>query len=555
MSVAIVGSGLAGFTAYQTLRRGGLAPEEIAVFGTDADPAAAWRRRAEAIRQREMRSESDGHCLATTWPGLAVRTARRRRSPAPLVASLFDRYHPSVDDFLSHVAELRERSGWERSVRRARVERVRAVDGGFELDGHGVFRHVLLALGHPGLNVPEELRDDPRVVHSYEPHDYESSVTVVGAGLAAATEWLNALAAGAEVVSVRRREPLRLPLNVPREYFSARGLAPFHRLGAGERTARLRVLLAPSYPPGRRFDEPLARAAAGGAVPRRGVGERQPPGDLRDRLRARLRGRSAARRARRRARARDGRRLDRARSRRDRAGADRRDADARARRRARAMGVPRGRHARRRPVRRPCLPPEDQRMSYTLRGRLESRLAALLPVVVAACVLALVEHRWWPVEAVGLMLGIGLALDLQVYHRLLPYQPGWAALPLGALELGVLLGCMRLAGIAAPLGQAVALFAGGWLVAQLLGHAGFPLLRLGYAEEGGELGRLGTVDGARSRRRARGRRRDRVRAAAAGRASRRGRPPGAARDHAARSARRALRVPSFAAASSSARTA
>ena len=264
MSVAVVGSGLAGFTAYQTLRRGGLSPEEIAVFGTDEDPAAAWRRRAEAIRQRSMRSESDGHCRATSWPGLALRSARRRRSPAPLVASLFDRYHPSVDDFLSHVAMLRERSGWERSVRRARIERVRAVDGGFELDGHGVFRHVLLAPGHPGLHVPAELRDDPRVVHSYEPHAYESSVTVVGAGLAAATEWLNALAAGAEVVSVRRREPVRRPLNVPREYFSARGLAPFQQLASEERVGRLRALLAPSYPPGRAFDEPLARAGAEG---------------------------------------------------------------------------------------------------------------------------------------------------------------------------------------------------------------------------------------------------------------------------------------------------
>ncbi len=130
-------------------------------------------------------------------------------------------------------------------------------------------------------------------------------------------------------------------------------------------------------------------------------------------------------------------------------------------------------------------------MSYTLRGRIESRLAALLPVVVAACALAVAEHRWWPVEAVGLMIGVGLALDLQAYHRLLPYQPGWAALPLGLLELGALLGFMRLAGVAAPLGQAVALFAGGWLVAQVLGHAGFPLLRLGYAEDGGELGRFG----------------------------------------------------------------
>ena len=264
MSVAIVGSGLAGFTAYQTLRRGGLAPEEIAVFGPELDPAAAWRRRAEAIRQREMRSESDGHCLPTSFPGLAVRAAVRRRSPGPLVASLADRYHPTVDDFLGHVRELRERSGWERSVRPLRVERVAAVDGGFELDGHGSFRHVLLAPGQPGLNVPEDLRGDPRVVHSYEPHEYAPTVTVVGAGLAAATEWLNALAAGSEVVSVRRREPVRRPLNVPREYFSRRGLAPFHRLGPEERAARLRTLLAPSYPPGSRFDEPLGQAAAEG---------------------------------------------------------------------------------------------------------------------------------------------------------------------------------------------------------------------------------------------------------------------------------------------------
>jgi cation diffusion facilitator CzcD-associated flavoprotein CzcO len=264
MSVAVVGSGLAGFTAYQTLRHGGLEPGEIGVFGTDADPAAVWRRRAEAIRQREMRSESDGHCLATSFPGLAVRASWRRRSPVPLVSSVLDRYHPTVEEFLSHVEELRERSGWDRSVRAGRVERIRAVDGGFELDRHGTFRHVLVAPGYPGLNVPEELRSDPRVVHSYEPHEYASTVTVVGAGLAAATEWLNALEAGSEVVSVRRREPIRRPLNVPREYFSQLGLAPFHRLGAEERTARLRTLLAPSYPPGRRFDEPLARATAEG---------------------------------------------------------------------------------------------------------------------------------------------------------------------------------------------------------------------------------------------------------------------------------------------------
>ena len=264
MTVAIVGSGLAGFTAYATLRHGGLEPAEIAVFGTDDDPAGVWRLRAGAIRQREMRSESEGHCLPTSFPGLAVREAARRRSARPLVASLLDRYHPTVDDFLAHVEELRERSGWDRSVRPARVERVRATSDGFELDGLGAFRHVLIAPGHPGLNVPDELRADPRVVHSYEPHEYAATVTVVGAGLAAATEWLNALEAGADVVSVRRREPERRPLNVPRPYFTRRGLAGFHGLGNDERAALLRSLLVPSYPPGSQFDEPLARAGAEG---------------------------------------------------------------------------------------------------------------------------------------------------------------------------------------------------------------------------------------------------------------------------------------------------
>jgi parallel beta-helix repeat protein len=131
-------------------------------------------------------------------------------------------------------------------------------------------------------------------------------------------------------------------------------------------------------------------------------------------------------------------------------------------------------------------------MSYTLRGRLESRLAALVPVVIAAGVLALTQHRWWPVEAVALMLGVGVLLDLQLY-RWLRYQPGWAAVPFGVVELGALIGLMHAARIMAPLGQAVALFAAGWVVAQVLGHAAFPLLRLGYAEDGGELGRLGLV--------------------------------------------------------------
>ncbi len=255
--VAIVGGGLAGLCAYATLRHGGLEPDEIAVFGDCPDPTEAWAARARAIRQRRMRSESDGHVAATSFPGLAVRAALRRRSPAPLALSVCNRYRPTVDEFLEHAAWVRVRTGWDESFVQRRIQHVRAVEDGFELDGRDRFAHVLLALGHPGLARPPELAGDPRAVHAYEPHEYAEEVEVVGAGMAAATEWLNALAAGASVVSVRRREPERRPLNLPRSLFTQRGLASFHRTARDARAGLLRSFSAPSYPPGRAWDEPL----------------------------------------------------------------------------------------------------------------------------------------------------------------------------------------------------------------------------------------------------------------------------------------------------------
>ena len=130
-------------------------------------------------------------------------------------------------------------------------------------------------------------------------------------------------------------------------------------------------------------------------------------------------------------------------------------------------------------------------MSYTLRGRIDSRLAALLPVLLVACVLAGVLHHWWPVELVALMAAVGVALDLEVWHRLFPYQPAWAMLPIGAVELGALMAIVYGFGLHAPLLPALALFGAGWLLSLVLAQAGFPLFRLGYAEDGGELGQVG----------------------------------------------------------------
>ena len=119
-------------------------------------------------------------------------------------------------------------------------------------------------------------------------------------------------------------------------------------------------------------------------------------------------------------------------------------------------------------------------MAYTLSGRLQSRLAAALVPLLAR--LRARRRRCRPggrSSSPALMLGVGLAARPRVYDRLLDYQPGWLAVPLGLLELAVVLVLVRGSrSCGAPLLPALAFYAGSWLLAQALAHAGFPLLRL-----------------------------------------------------------------------------
>ena len=130
-------------------------------------------------------------------------------------------------------------------------------------------------------------------------------------------------------------------------------------------------------------------------------------------------------------------------------------------------------------------------MAFTLRGRIETRLAAALAPILVACGLTLGSREWWPLELAGLMLGVGLLLDAAVYHRVFPYQPGWLALPVGALELALVMVLASALAVEAPRQVAIIFFVGTWLLGQLLVHALLPLARLTYAEDGGELGRAG----------------------------------------------------------------
>jgi nitrous oxidase accessory protein NosD len=129
-------------------------------------------------------------------------------------------------------------------------------------------------------------------------------------------------------------------------------------------------------------------------------------------------------------------------------------------------------------------------MSFTLRGRFESRLAAALVPLLAASGLAAALTEWWPLALAGAMVGVGLAFDI-AYDRRLDYQPGWLAAPLALLELGAVMGLVYALGISVPLDVALLFFGGSWLLGQVLVHGVFPYLRLSYGEEGGELGRVG----------------------------------------------------------------
>ena len=132
-------------------------------------------------------------------------------------------------------------------------------------------------------------------------------------------------------------------------------------------------------------------------------------------------------------------------------------------------------------------------MSYTLRGRIESRLAAFSFPLAAACAIGAATREWWPLALAGAMIGVSLALDVAAFHPLLRYQPGWTAVPLGLLELGAIMAVVFGFHLRVPLAVALVLFGAGWVAAQVLGHAVLPWWRMSYAEDGGELGRAGVM--------------------------------------------------------------
>jgi hypothetical protein len=282
-TITIVGDGFGSLIAYVTAIYLGFEPEQLTVIGASVTPVVTYERLAGNLGQTVLRSESESHFLPADWPTFAQLDAWSRRSPAPLVRSIRRRYNPGLRDILTEAAVVGRRLGWDQ----ARLpQRVGSVQRGWDPAPHFTLygeegeclaraRHVMLALGRGPLAFPPLLaraRADPelagRIVHAYEDKRYrrDRRYVVVGAGIAAANECANALAAGATVVALRRRADTHVQdLNVPRCLFEARGIDAFQTLTFGERVAFLEGILRGTAPARRTWRARITEARRGGS--------------------------------------------------------------------------------------------------------------------------------------------------------------------------------------------------------------------------------------------------------------------------------------------------
>ncbi|HEY1016490.1 MAG TPA: FAD/NAD(P)-binding protein [Herpetosiphonaceae bacterium] len=236
---------MAGLITWGVLRHGGWPAAAMAVYGDTGQPLGQWRGYAQAIGQRQMRSESNGHVRPLDAPGLAWREAWRRRSAWPLLGGLLHCYRPRVELVVDDAAAFARQSGFSAGHVRQRIAKVKRSPAGFRLYGAagelaGRADHLILALGHPALRWPEAAasqRGNPRITHAYQPHDIRpgSTVLVIGGGMGAAHVWIRALELGADVVRVHRQPLRRQALNAPRCQFTAAGAAEISLLPATAR--------------------------------------------------------------------------------------------------------------------------------------------------------------------------------------------------------------------------------------------------------------------------------------------------------------------------------
>jgi hypothetical protein len=277
-TIGIVGDGFGSLMVYATAAYMGFRPGTVTVFGPSATPVETYGRLANNLCQTLLRSESESHFLPADWPTLAELDAWSRRSLSPLFRSAGRKYNPSLYDILAEANVVAQKLGWNDNRVAGRVGWIERVEGDaprfslYDEEGEamGTARHVILTVGHGPLSFPpilakarEHASLAGRIVHAYEPKGYVPGgrYVVIGAGIAAVNEWINALDAGAKVLSLLRRPaPEVQDLNTPRCMFETLGIERYQGVSVEGRFAFLHKILKGTSPARRKWTQTVERA-------------------------------------------------------------------------------------------------------------------------------------------------------------------------------------------------------------------------------------------------------------------------------------------------------
>ncbi|MGH2444108.1 MAG: hypothetical protein ACRDFX_13210, partial [Chloroflexota bacterium] len=126
-------------------------------------------------------------------------------------------------------------------------------------------------------------------------------------------------------------------------------------------------------------------------------------------------------------------------------------------------------------------------MCYSIAGRVQTRLVALLVPSVIAAILAsyMADPRFYTMLVV--MVLVALDLDLFLYPRLIGYQSRLHMYMLGLAEFVLTLVVVRLLDGTLPLTTIIWFYLAGWIGGQLLVNALLPVIDFRWAEHGGEI--------------------------------------------------------------------